>query len=172
MQTHNNRMLSPLRRWDESPAAVCLQFRPKSGRYRRGLMLVVGILISLFFLVSCVNETVSLDLEQYYPPTVHSNAEFRSISIPVEILDKDGKRSFIHLFEAYGFSGNGPSIEQVILFNVGRNAGELDSEGNAFYLYASDAESYHELLTDIQCVEKIICLNKWLINASSIIIKE
>lgn len=135
-------------------------------------MRVVGMLISLFFLVSCVKETVSLDLEQYYPPTVYSNAGFRSISIPVEILDKDGKRSFIHLFEVYGFSGNGSSIEQVILFNIGRNAGELDSEGDAFYLYSSDAESYHKLLADIQCVEKIVCLNTWLMNASSIIIKE
>jgi len=123
-------------------------------------------------MASCDAGVNADELNGFYPPTVHSNKQYFSISIPVEIAEKDVKQSFIHLFERYGFSGNGPSIEQVVMTYIGENAGQYDSEGDAFYIYTTDQISHANLLNKIKCIEKLECLNKWLQNANSIIIKE
>ncbi|GAB1263578.1 hypothetical protein [Aurantivibrio infirmus] len=131
-----------------------------------------SLVFSIWFAVSCGGNDVTVDLDKYYAPTVYSSLEYFSISIPVEIAEKNGKLSFVKLFEKYGFSGNGQAIEQVVRKNIGGNVGEYDSEADAFYINAKDSSEYTELLTKIKCIEEIACLNKWLQNATSIIIKE
>lgn len=128
-------------------------------------------LFLVILLVACGPDISHGDLERYYAPKIYSNYQNLSISIPVEITDKEGLVSFVRLFESYGFSGNGPAIEQVIKANL-TASGRYDSEGDAFYVYAQSQGEYHHLLAELKCIEDIECLDRWLENASTILFKE
>ena len=114
----------------------------------------------------------ALDTSNYYPPTVHADSQYRSISIAVEIDKKGGKSSFVDLFRAYGFSGNGPAIEQVVKINIETKNLRYDSEGDAFVVVAADQESYLQAVREISEILKIETLNNWLRKSAWIPIKE
>ena len=131
----------------------------------------VASVFLVVLLASCRQDVGQAELKKYYPPTIYSDTQYLSISIPVEISEKGGRPSFVHLFEKYGFSGNGPAIEQVVRANL-TASGEYDSEGDAFYVRAKKRGEYDYILTELRCIEDIECLNKWLDNASTILFKE
>ncbi len=112
------------------------------------------------------------DLDLYYTPTLHSESQYLSISIPVEIEKKGNQVSFVELFNVYGFSGNGPSMEQVVKANIKAKNLEYDSEGDAFLVYAPDQETYLHAMKDLEAVTRIESLNIWLRKAAWIPIKE
>jgi len=112
------------------------------------------------------------DLGQYYPPTLYHDSQYHSISIAVEIDKKRNKVSFVDLFNIYGFSGNGPSMEQVVKANLGTRNVEYDSEGDAFIVYAPNQETYVQVLKELEAVTRIESLNAWLRKAAWIPIKE
>lgn len=112
------------------------------------------------------------DPGQFYPPKVRALPEYFSVSVIVEVDEKDGKKAFVKLFEKYGFSGNGPSIEQVIRKNIKLRNIEFDSEGGMFAAYTTDNAQYVEMVNAIKCIEDIKCLDKWLNNARWTLIKE
>ena len=112
------------------------------------------------------------DMGLYYAPKMYSEPKYFSISIPVEIEKKGDKISFVELFHVYGFSGNGPSIEQVVKANIKTKQLEYDSEGDTFVVYALDQESYIQLLNELEAVKRIESLNGWLRKAAWMPIKE
>jgi hypothetical protein len=136
------------------------------------LHILVIILVALLIVISIKKVSANPDLESYYPPVVDTDDEYYAISILVEIDEKNGKQAFVKLFEKYGFSGNGPSIEQVIRKNTSFQDVEYNSEGDAFLMYARDKVHQTEIVNELKCIEDIKCLNKWLKNASWILIKE
>lgn len=77
--------------------------------------------------VACGASTSLVDPSEFYAPKLYADETSLTISIPVEIAGRDGKKSFVKLFELHGFSGNGPSIEQVVRRNVGDNIGMFES---------------------------------------------
>lgn len=125
----------------------------------------------LLSLAACSSNT-SVVPSDFYAPTLYTDQATLTISIPVEIDDKNGKKSFVRLFEAYGFSGNGPSIEQVVKRNVAELPGTFDSEGDAFVLRVASQPSFDEAVSKLKCVEDVACLAGWLKQSSSIIVKE
>ena len=135
-------------------------------------LLIIVVLGLLALLLLSGGKKVN-DLERYYAPKVHSGTEAGYwINIPVEIDVKDGKESFISMFEQYGFSGNGPSIEQVVRKNVQLEGAFYDSEGDNFFVYFDDHADFQNGLNELRCIEDIHCLSAWLGKASSILIKE
>jgi hypothetical protein len=93
-------------------------------------------------------------------------------SIPVEVEKKGDRASFVELFNVYGFSGNGPSIEQVVKANIQARNLRYDSEGDAFFVHVPDQETYLQVLKELEAVTRIESLNVWLRNAVWIPIKE
>ena len=136
------------------------------------LKMVVVCILVLLFLFYWIRPLANPNVDDYYPPQIYSDETYFSISIPVEIDLKDGKHSFVKIFNAYGFSGNGPSIEQVIKANIDFSPVEFDSEGDAFFMYAADREQYLIVLNEIRCIEKVSCLKKWVKKARWKLIKE
>jgi hypothetical protein len=112
------------------------------------------------------------DLGGYYAPTLLQVPQTLSISIPVEIEKKQGKASFVELFKVYGFSGNGPSIEQVVSANTKIRSVRYDSEGGAFVVIAPDQETYLQVLRELDAVTQVQTLNAWLRKAAWTPIKE
>ena len=123
-------------------------------------------------LTACGAKTSNINPTDFYAPKVYSHQATLTISVPVEVGEKNGKKSFVNLFEAYGFSGNGPSIEQVIKRNIPELNGTFDSEGDAFVVRVSTPEQLKEALLKLRCVEDVKCLATWLKHAESIIGKE
>lgn len=111
---------------------------------------------------------LKIDTSAYYTPTVrHTEYKGRySVVIGVEIVEKQSKQSFIKLFNQYGFSGNGPSIEQVVLKNISRRKGSVNSEGEMFCIEFKNKNNFELFLKDIKQIEDISTLNIWLANAS------
>jgi hypothetical protein len=112
------------------------------------------------------------DLGLYYPPTLFLQSQHCSISIHVEIDKKGNKESFVKLFNIYGFSGNGPSIEQVVKANIKTKKLVYDSEGDTFLIHAPDQETYLRVLKELEAITRIELLNVWLRNTAWILIKE
>lgn len=130
--------------------------------------------IILFLLVSCVNKDYRQERFNTYPPRIISNDHdgIFTLQIPVETESKNGKPSFIEIFKYYGFSGNGPSIEQVIRYNLGSGNAEFDSEGDCFrVLFSSkgDMMRYYARLINIINEDD---LHRWVYNARRIVFKE
>ena len=123
-------------------------------------------------LAACGASTSNINPTDFYAPKVYSDQATLTISVPVEIGEKDGRKSFVNLFEAYGFSGNGPSIEQVVKRNMPNLNGAFDSEGDAFVVRVSTPEQLKEALQKLTCIEDVKCLTTWLKQAESIIGKE
>lgn len=134
--------------------------------------IVVILIVALSIVVSIKNVSANPDVDSYYPPKIEIDEEYFGISIIVEIDEKNGKKPFVELFEKYGFSGNGPSIEQVIRKNTSFKGVEFNSEGDAFLMYAQDQAHQANIVSELKCIEDIHCLNKWLKKASWILVKE
>ncbi|MBL0731207.1 hypothetical protein [Piscinibacter sp. HJYY11] len=130
------------------------------------------IVASISLLFGGCNAAVSANPDDYYAPKLLSDEKLLTFVIPVEIDERAGKKSFVKLFELYGFSGNGPSIEQVVKHNVPRIAGRFDSEGDAFVLIVSSRSDFEATRTKLRCVEDVKCLSNWLAGAKSILLKE
>ena len=110
--------------------------------------------------------------DDYYPPKVDTLPEYFSVSVSAEVDEKGGKKAFVNLFERYGFSGNGPSIEQVIRKNVKLKGVEYDSEGDMFSAYTTSKGQFEELVKSVKCIEEIKCLDDWLNKAKWALLKE
>ena len=136
------------------------------------MYIVIILLVSLLFVIVLKKLSKNPDLSQFNTPEILSDDEYYSISIPVEIDDKNGKKAFVQLFEQYGFSGNGPSIEQIVRKNTKFSGVEFDSEGDCFLMYAQSREHQAEILNELKRIQNIDCLNSWLRKASWILIKE
>lgn len=132
---------------------------------------VLSILFALF-LIYWLRPFSWPNHKEYYAPVVYGQAEYLSISIPVEVDDKDGKKAFVKLFEKYGFSGNGPSIEQVVRTNNSFDNVEYGSEGDSFFMYVKDKADFDEILSKMKCIENTECLNRWLNKSRVALIKE
>jgi hypothetical protein len=132
------------------------------------LLLVTATIL----LLSSCGRGSDIDPTQYYAPKLLVQDDRLVIAIPVEVGEQDGKLSFVKLFEHYGFSGNGPSIEQVVRHNVLSTGAEFDSEGDAFLVRFSNKAEYMATLEKLRCMEDVHCLSTWLRSASSIFIKE
>ena len=126
--------------------------------YAFGILLLSLVIIVLLAKRAKINP----DLTKYYPPKILSHAEDLSIQVPVVIEPKDGKEAFVELFELYGFSGNGPSIAQVIRKNTNFKAVTYDCEGDCFLMYAKDSRQFVQIMDKLKCIENIECLNDWL----------
>ncbi len=122
--------------------------------------------------VGCGASTSPVDPSGFYAPKLYADENSLIISIPVEIAERDGKKSFVKLFELHGFSGNGPSIEQVVRRNVGDDIGTFDSEGDAFVVRLANAAEFGVVRGKLKCVEEVTCLAGWLKNSDSILFKE
>lgn len=136
------------------------------------LKIIVVCILLVLFVFYWIRPLANPDITEYYPPIIYSDETYFSITIPVEIDLKDGKRSFTELFNAYGFSGNGPSIEQVVRANTHFASVQFDSEGDAFVMYTSNEEQYLSILNELRCMEEIACLKKWVKTARWVLIKE
>lgn len=112
------------------------------------------------------------DPNDYYAPTVLSFPEYLTITIGAEIEEKNGKKAFTSLLNKYGFSGNGPSIEQVIARNTDIDNVQFDSEAGAFFMRASNEMNYEKALKSLKCIEDVECLDRWLKNSRWILFKE
>jgi hypothetical protein len=123
-------------------------------------------------IASCSANTSSINPNDFYAPKVYSDQATLTISIPVEVGEKNGKKSFVKLFELYGFSGNGPSIEQVVKRNMTELSGTFDSEGDAFVVRVATSEQLKQALQKMKCVEDVKCLATWLKKSESICSKE
>lgn len=134
------------------------------------IVIAATLLLIGAYTIRALFRTPNLGL--YYAPTIYSEPRYFSISIPVEIEKKGDKISFIELFNVYGFSGNGPSIEQVVKANINSEKLEYDSEGDTFVVYAPDHDSYILLLKELEAVKQIELLNGWLRKAAWVPIKE
>lgn len=126
---------------------------------------------ALLFLGAC-SAPVTVDTNNFYAPKLIADENLLILTVPVEIAERDGQKSFVKLFELYGFSGNGPSIEQVIKHNVPQIAGRFDSEGDAFSLTVSNKPDFEAMRTKLKCIEQVPCLATWLAEAKSILFKE
>ncbi len=132
------------------------------------------ITIGVFIVLSCGTKEFHSGGFNSYPPriVVIDRPDVREIQIPVEIEKKNGKVSFIEIFRYYGFSGNGPSIEQVVRYNIRNLKAEYDSEGDCFRVMFSgkeDLDRYHDLL---KTVLTEYGLHRWVYNARGITFKE
>jgi hypothetical protein len=123
-------------------------------------------------LLAACGAPINANPNDFYAPKLLVNEERMTFVVPVEIDAREGKKSFVKLFELYGFSGNGPSIEQVIRHNVPSLAGSFDSEGDAFVLLASSRAEFDASRAKLNCIEKVECLSTWLAKAQTILIKE
>jgi hypothetical protein len=122
--------------------------------------------------VSSCAQPSEIDETKFYAPKVFSQEEVLTITIPVEVAAHAGKIAFVKLFEHYGFSGNGPAIEQVVRYNLPEMRAQFDSEGDAFFARFRDKREYLTALEKLQCMEDVKCLSTWLRNASAILLKE
>ena len=107
-----------------------------------------------------------------YSPTIIKDDKHLFIQIPVEIDKKNNKNPFSIILQKYGFSGNGPSIEQIIKFNISFKNAIYNSEGDCFrveFKSLNELNEYFSLLKPIQDEE---ILHKWTFNAKNIILKE
>lgn len=130
--------------------------------------------MTLVLQFSCANRDYRSEGFNSYPPriVVMDSPGAHEIQIPVEIELKNGKQSFIEIFRYYGFSGNGPSIEQVIRYNLRYENAEYDSEGDCFRVVFSskdDLDRYHLLLKPVTNEDG---LHRWVYNARKIFFKE
>lgn len=132
-------------------------------------LLFIGAALSVS---ACSGNTASINTNEFYAPKIYADEATLTISIPVEVGDKNGKKSFVKLFELYGFSGNGPSIEQVIKRNMAELTGTFDSEGDAFVVRVASTEKLKAALQKLKCVEDVKCLATWLKQSESISGKE
>lgn len=135
-------------------------------------MKIVLIVLFVMFLIYWLRPFSWPDHKQYYAPVVYSDVEHLSISVPVEIAEKEGKKAFVRLFEKYGFSGNGPAIEQVIRMNNSFDNVEYDSEGDSFFMYVNNKADFENVLAKVKCIENTECLNSWLNKSRLVLIKE
>jgi hypothetical protein len=136
-------------------------------------MLTIGLAVVLLAIAFTVRGLFrDPNLSAFYPPTVQAIPQYLSVTIPVEIGKKGDRQSFVELFKVYGFSGNGPSIEQVVKANTKVAGITYDSEGDAFVALASDKESYGHFLKEIDAVAHVESLNAWLRRAAWTPIKE
>lgn len=122
--------------------------------------------------VGCGASTSPVNPSEFYAPKLYADQTSLTISIPVVIAERDGKKSFVKLFELHGFSGNGPSMEQIVRRNLGDNIGMFDSEGDAFVVRLANAAEFGAVLGKLKCVEEVTCLAGWLKNSESILFKE
>ncbi len=129
-------------------------------------------LLATALLLAACSASVNANPDDFYAPKLLSDPAQRSIVIAVEVGDRGGKKSFVKLFELYGFSGNGPSIEQVIKRNAPDMVGSFDSEGAAFVFVASSPSGFESARAKLKCVEEMKCLASWLDAAKSIPFKE
>jgi hypothetical protein len=132
-------------------------------------ILLIGALLSI---TACKANTSSINPNDFYAPKVYSDQATLTLSIPVEVGEKNGKKSFVKLFELYGFSGNGPAIEQVVKHNMTELSGTFDSEGDAFVVRVATPEKLKAALQKLKCVEDVMCLATWLKLSESILGKE
>jgi hypothetical protein len=123
-------------------------------------------------LIGCQRREIRVDPTDFYSPTVRTQEASRTLMVDVAIERRDGKQSFVRLFELYGFSGNGPSIEQVIRRNVGAIQGRYESEGDMFAFTAETGQDFIEMSKQLECLREIPCLQSWLENSRSVIMKE
>jgi hypothetical protein len=128
------------------------------------------VLVAL--LLGGCDAAASANPDDFYAPKLLLDEKLLTFVIPVEIDERAGKKSFVKLFELYGFSGNGPSIEQVVKHNMPRIAGKFDSEGDAFVLTVLSRSDFEATRTELKCVEEVKCLASWLAGAKSILHKE
>ena len=123
-------------------------------------------------LLGACGAPTNVNLDDYYAPKLLSDEVLLTLVIPVEIDERNGKKSPVKLYELYGFSGNGPSIEQVVKHNAPRIAGKFDSEGDAFVLTVPNKSDFDAARATLRCVEEVKCLASWLASARSILVKE
>lgn len=136
------------------------------------IIFTVSSILLMLFITSCNKEKPTPNISQYYTPKVLAMKEFLSIQIPVEIGEKNGKKSFVDLFELYGFSGNGPSIEQVVKKNINLKNVQFDSEGDVCIILVKKDNDFDNILQEVKCIEDINCLVKWLNKSFNMIYKE
>lgn len=136
------------------------------------MRILIYLVLSTIFLSACRDETQNVNPNDYYAPKLLSDEKTLAFVVPVEIEQRNKKKSFVKLFEIYGFSGNGPSIEQVVRYNAPNLKGSFDSEGDAFVLIASNKPDYESTLLQLKCLEDMKCLIDWLMQAKSIVLKE
>jgi hypothetical protein len=149
-------------------AALTSNVRRQSTRMRIFSTLAAA---TALLLCSC-GAPVNANPNDFYAPKLLLDEERMTFVVPVEIDARDGKKSFVKLFELYGFSGNGPSIEQVIRHNVPGIGGSFDSEGDAFVLLASNKADFEDARAKLKCIENVECLSSWLARAQSLLFKE
>ena len=137
-----------------------------------GMRIIPFLVAAVAFLFGCESKSPSVHPDEFYAPTIHSDELRLTLVVSVEIAERNSKRAFVKLFELYGFSGNGPSIEQVVRHNAPSLIATFDSEGDAFVLKASSKPHFEAALQKLKCLEDVNCLNTWLKNASSILMKE
>jgi hypothetical protein len=123
-------------------------------------------------LLSACGASVNANPRDFYEPKLFADEEHLILVVPVEIEARGGKKSFVRLFELYGFSGNGPSIEQVVKHNAPGIAGEFDSEGDAFVLRVASKAEFEAARVQLKCLEQVECLSSWLAEAKTILLKE
>jgi len=124
------------------------------------------------FLLSACGAKANANPDNFYAPKLLSDERLLTLVVSVEIDSRDGKKSPAKLFEFYGFSGNGPSIEQVVKHNAPHLTGKFDSEGDAFVLTLSNRPDFDAARATLRCVEDVKCLASWLASARSILLKE
>jgi hypothetical protein len=134
-------------------------------RVRFGLLLILA-------LPGCSGFATSVDPDEFYAPKLRVVDSASFIAIDVEIEQRGTKSSFIHLFEHYGFSGNGPAIEQVVRENLSGERGRFDSEGDVFFYQASDGADLAAVAHQLRCIEDVKCLQTWIRNARWTLMKE
>lgn len=136
------------------------------------MLLILLVLIAAVLAYTLRGWLHQPDLSQYYAPHINLIPEYHTVSIPVEIAMKAGKQPFSKLFNIYGFSGNGPSIEQVVRANISVKNVAYDSEGDAFYVKAPDMETYLQVADELSSLHRLETLQSWLKNAAWILLKE
>ena len=130
------------------------------------------LLTSAAFLLSACGAQLGANPDDFYASKLLSDERLLTLVVPVEIDKRAGKKSPVKLFELYGFSGNGPSIEQVVKHNAPHLAGKFDSEGDAFVLTLSNRSDFDAARATLKCVEDVKCLSSWLASARFILLKE
>ena len=136
------------------------------------MRLAVLLSATVVGLAACATKAIQVNPSDYYAPKIVAHDKLLTISIPVEVKERDGKKSFVKLFALYGFSGNGPSIEQVVRRNLSDVTADFNSEGDAFVMRVSNKTDYVSALQKLKCVEDVACLTTWLENSRSVLIKE
>ena len=136
------------------------------------MKIYITILVLLIpFLESC-SKMEELAFDFYCPnPYYFSSNSMHSISIPVKVEVINGVRSFVEVMKLYGFSGNGPSIEQVIRKNITLPA-EYDSEGEACVIYFKSRSQMSEFSNTLVNISNQSIFHSWVYNSRGVLIKE